>query len=128
MNEYLQGNFLRWTPWLPKQSTSSNFPKCSAMMAVLDAVMNSRESPYICVQYAPQVKSTSSRVESASQGFRKRGCPRMFNGEKLTTRSSSCYDMKVNRWVFTSTSLIMSDETSTHVAEWLFDGGLGDGF
>jgi hypothetical protein len=95
---------------------------------VLDTVMNSRESPYICVQYAPQVKSTSSRAKSASQGFRKRGCPRMFNGKKLTMRSSSCYDMKVNSWVFTSTSLIMRDETSMRVAEWLFDGDLGDGF
>jgi hypothetical protein len=52
----------------------------------------------------------------------------MFNGKKLTMRSSSCYDMKVNSWVFTSTSLIMRDETSMRVAEWLFDGDLGDGF
>lgn len=43
-------------------------------------------------------------------------------------RSSSCYDMKVNRWLFTSTSLIMRGETSMRVAEWLFEGDLGDGF
>lgn len=67
-----------------------------------------------CTQYSPNLKFTSSNLDSSSQFLRKRGWPLIFHGEWNWTLSNCWMHWKVKMNILASTSSIDSKDKNLH--------------